>query len=273
MPRITERQQHTNALLEAYIIHIIAEAEARSLQDSFSDTDSDGSDWDSNSDLDSESSSSSSSEGSDGISDAILATLMELHHTRYQQPRRDIPKVHENLKTLLGSYKQDFPDIFRSYVRLTPQCFDDLVTAIQGHPVFHNDSNNPQAPVEEQVAIALFWFGHYGNAASTMKVALWAGISYGSVRDVTIRVMTAICDDRFRYASMPWSNPAEIERAKAWVEENSCPAWRDGWLMVDGTLVPIYQRPHHFGNSYFDQKSNYSLNVQVRQIYQYYHID
>jgi hypothetical protein len=33
--------------------------------------------------------------------------------------------------------------------------------------------------------------------------------------------------------------------------------------MVDGTLVPLFEKPHHFGEGYFDRKSNYSLNVQV----------
>jgi hypothetical protein len=121
-------------------------------------------------------------------------------------------------------------------------------------------------PIEEQLAITLCHFGHYGNAASTMKVALWVGVGYGTIKLVTTQVMKAICDQQFRRATMPWSDPAEIKWAKAWVEGHSCPAWRDGWLMVDGTLVPLFQRPHHHGNSFFDRKSNYSLNVQVRNI-------
>jgi hypothetical protein len=66
-------------------------------------------------------------------------------------------------------------------LHITPQCFDDLVTTIKDDPVFHNNSNNPQMPV----AIALYHFGHYGNAASQMKVALWAGVGYGTVSLVT----------------------------------------------------------------------------------------
>jgi hypothetical protein len=96
-------------------------------------------------------------------------------------------------------------------------------------------------PVEEQLAITLYRFGHYGNAASTMKVALWAGVGYGTIKLVTTWVMKAICDQQFCRATMPWSDPAEIEWAKAWVEGHSCPAWRDGWLMVDGTPVPLFQ--------------------------------
>jgi hypothetical protein len=33
--------------------------------------------------------------------------------------------------------------------------------------------------------------------------------------------------------------------------------------MVDGTLIPLFEKPGHHGEVYFDRKSNYSLNVQV----------
>ena len=120
-------------------------------------------------------------------------------------------------------------------------------------------------PVEQQLAIALYRFGHYGNAASTMKVALWAGVGCGTVRLVTRCVLQACCNQKFRCSSVCWANATAKEHAKAWVEENSCHAWRNGWLMVDGTLVPLYARPAFFGNVFFDRKSNYSLNVQVSQ--------
>lgn len=251
MPRVTERQENVNALLDAFILHLVAQMEA----DAFCvDPDSDNS---SDTDVD-----------DDPITDALLKSIEALYNERYTVPRCDIPKTHENLQLLLDEHRKHFPDIFHSYTRITPECFDNLVDSIKNHPVFHNNSNNQQMPVEEQVAIALYWFGHYGNAASTMKVSLWAGVGYGTVRNIMVRVMTALCDPRFHAAAMPWQNQAEIERAKAWVEGNSCPAWRDGWCMVDGTLVPLFQRPHHYGNTFYDRKSNYSMNVQVRNLTQ-----
>ena len=81
-----------------------------------------------------------------------------------------------------------------------------------------------------------------------------------------MRVMQACCNEQFHCVVMCWLTDEEIEAAKSWVEENSCSAWCEGWLMVDGTLVPMFQQPHHFGNAYFDRKSNYSENVQVSQI-------
>ncbi|KAG5649613.1 hypothetical protein H0H81_002852 [Sphagnurus paluster] len=235
MPRVTDRQQQTNALLDAFVVHLLAKLEADAfVNDSDSDSDSDSD----NSDLGFD---------DDPIAEGLIESIEQL-------------EISESFLMITTTV---FPDIFRSYVQVTPECFDALVGSVQNHPVFHNNSNCQQMPVEDQVAIALYRFEHYGNAASTMKITLWAGVSYGTVKNITVRVMTAICDPRFQAMTMPWSTPAEIERAKAWVEGNSCAAWRDGWLMVDGTFVPLFQQPHHFGNTYFDQKSNYSMNVQL----------
>ncbi len=33
--------------------------------------------------------------------------------------------------------------------------------------------------------------------------------------------------------------------------------------MVDGTLIPLVSKPGHFGEQFFDHKSNYSLSLTV----------
>ncbi|KAF8221558.1 hypothetical protein L208DRAFT_1531044 [Tricholoma matsutake] len=176
MPRKTDRQQETDAILDAFIVQLIAEAEIAAYRDrdSGSDSDSDSSSESSTSDT---SSTSDSMEVDDGVTDVLLETLAELYHTQYQDDHRNIPKTVANIHNLLDVYKIQFPDIFCSYMHMSPDCFDHLVTSIQHHPVFHNNSNHVQMSVEEQLAITLYRFGHYGNAALTMKVALWAGIT------------------------------------------------------------------------------------------------
>ena len=109
----------------------------------------------------------------------------------------------------------------------------------------------------------MYRFGHFGNASSTSDVAQWAGVGYGTVDRCTRRVIRAICDDDFRKIAIRWPTETEKEAAKEWVESMSCEAWRNGYLMVDGTLAPLFARPGLFGTSWFDRKSNYSLNVQV----------
>ncbi|KAE9399470.1 hypothetical protein BT96DRAFT_957252 [Gymnopus androsaceus JB14] len=59
--------------------------------------------------------------------------------------------------------------------------------------------------------------------------------------------------------------PTELEKeeAKKWVEKHSCRAWRDRWCFVNGTLIPLYARPYWYGESYFNRKCHYSLNIQI----------
>jgi hypothetical protein len=257
MPTKSDRAAAADALHQAFLVNLMAEAESQLYEE--------GSD----SEYPSSSSANSSTSSSDDeplplISEAILGTFGLLYSERYLNSREEINKDGTQLHLLLHDYKLNRPEIFRSYLRIDPGCFDDLVQVLKDDPVFHNNSNNPQMPIGEQLAIALFRFGHYGNAASTLKVALWAGIGFGTVPLVTNRVLKAICSERFRKSALHWSSPEAKEAAKAWVQDASCPAWRDGWLMVDGTLVPLFMRPGFFGNTFFDRKSNYSLNVQVR---------
>lgn len=219
----------------------------------------------------SSSSEDSSSDESDGpidfppLSAYFLQGLLSLYSTRYLRDRVLIPKLGQ-LMVLLTVYKIDRPEIFRSYTRLWPSTFNILLSKIYNNPVFHHGSNggeSGQMLVEEQLCIALFHFGHYGNAASVPKVALWAGVGDGTVDLCTRWVMMTLCADEFRQSVVKWPSPEEHEVHKAWVEQRSCTGWCNGWVMVDGTLVPLFSRPGFFGNTWYDRKSNYSMNVQV----------
>jgi hypothetical protein len=255
MPNITDRQSAQEALEAAYLASLAAESDAM-LVDSDTSSSSDS--------HDSESSSSSSEDAPVTMtSEILLDTLGDLYSQRYLNDRQSIQKTTSNMHLLLHEYRVSCPEIFHTYVRVTPECFDAILAAIRDDPVFHNNSQNAQHPMAEQLAIALFRFGHFGNAASTLKVALWAGVGYGTVDSITKRVMTAVCWESFQHRTLHWADESEKETAKAWVGQNSCPAWRDGWLMVDGTLVPLFACPGFYGNTWYDRKSNYSMNVQV----------
>ncbi|KAJ7060787.1 hypothetical protein C8F01DRAFT_957757, partial [Mycena amicta] len=154
------------------------------------------------------------------------------------------------------------PDHFGKRLRINPTTFDRLVHALEQDDVFRNNSELLQAPVEEQLAVALYWFGHDGNAAIQQGVADWAGIGKGTVGLWTKRVMTAVLRPDFLKKYVRYPTDEEKAEAQAWVEKHLCPAWHGGWCFVDGTLVPLASRPFWYGESYFDRKSRYSLNVQ-----------
>jgi hypothetical protein len=193
----------------------------------------------------------------------VRRNFQNMYANRYEAPRDQHPQGPSLMQFTLDQYKTFRPDLFRQDLRVSPDTFDKIVEKIAGHPVFSNNSNAPQFPVEEQLAITLFCFGHYGNAASLERVRKWAGTSKGLVKLATRRVMTALLSPDFMQDAVRLPTDDEKEQAKDWVEEHSCKAWRDGWCLVDGTLIPLYARPYWYGESYFDRKCNYSLNIQV----------
>ncbi|KZT20121.1 hypothetical protein NEOLEDRAFT_1076361 [Neolentinus lepideus HHB14362 ss-1] len=186
-----------------------------------------------------------------------------MYEKRYEQPRDKLPRAAGFLSHVLDVLKTAWPDKFRENLRVSPHTFDKIVAALEKDPVFQNNSDNEQMPVEQQVAITLYRFGHDGNSAGLQQVANWSGVAKGTVGLVTRRVMTAILRPDFMGEAVHYPTPEEKEAAKHWVESHSCRAWRDGWCLVDGTLVPLFERPYWFRESYFDRKSNYSLNVQI----------
>jgi hypothetical protein len=99
---------------------------------------------------------------------------------------------------------------------VTPACFDDILAAIKDDKAFQNDSYNEQTPINQQLAITLFRFGHFGNAASanTMKVALWTGVGYGTVRLFTNWVMLAVGREQFRRSALRWADHSEPSKVR-----------------------------------------------------------
>lgn len=147
---------------------------------------------------------------------------------------------------------------------MAPSTFDEIVTRIQGHSVFHNNSNNPQTEVGIQLAIVLNRFGHYGNAATMEDIGEWAGVSAGTVSNATKRVAIALLSLHDTYVRMPTAE--EKAKSKAFCfAKTQCVKLADGFLSADGSTFPLYQKPAHFGEAYYNRSSRYSFNAQVRQ--------
>lgn len=200
----------------------------------------------------------------DRLTREVRAAIEERYRRRYENSRDSLPRGPAQLPHTLSVLKTQRPDLFRQQLRVWPSTFDRVVARIQNNSVFFNNSNNPQLPVETQLAIALYRFGHNGNAASLQDVANWAGVGKGTVLLCTRRVLAAVLERSFMDAAVRLPTRAEKRRAKRWVRKHSCRAWSGGWCLVDGTLIPLYSRPYWYGESYFDRKCNYSLNIQVR---------
>ena len=54
-----------------------------------------------------------------------------------------------------------------------------------------------------------------------------------------------------------------MRQAQMYAEARTCFTWRNGIFAADGTTVPLFVKPSLFRETFFNQKSNYSLNCQV----------
>lgn len=199
------------------------------------------------------------------LSRRVRQSISALYAKRYWKGtrgarRRSRPAAH--LVFVLRNSTKD-PALFRRELRVNPATFEALVQQLESDSIFINKSSNDQIPVSHQLAITLYRFGHFGNSAGLHKAAQWSGYGKGTVVLATRRVMTAVLRPQFLKMAVHLPTDQEKEEAKEWVERKSCKDWRDGWCFVDGTLILLYARPHWYGESYFDRKCNYSLNLQV----------
>lgn len=198
----------------------------------------------------------------DRLQDTISALRDEVEKARVlhkpDEPPPRAPQLH-----MLVHHEEHRPHLFRQKLRVNPEIFDDILDQISDHPIFHNQSNNPQLPVSIQLAIFLNRAGHYGNAVSLEDVAQWAGVSTGSVVNCTHRVMIALLEEHDRYISFPAGDSEDAELARQFAESRTCPEWRRGFLAIDGSTINLFAKPSYFGESFYDRKSNYSLGCQV----------
>jgi len=73
---------------------------------------------------------------------------------------------------------------------VSPFVFEFILLFIKDHPIFTNNSNNSQAPVDVQLAVILYCMGQFGNGAS--DIVCIAGCSEGSVEKYTDQCFKAI---------------------------------------------------------------------------------
>ena len=103
----------------------------------------------------------------------------------YEMLHGEIPQGPSCMHHVLLALKSACPDQCHEELRITPLTFDTLVAKLASDIILGNNLSNLQMPVEEQLTIMLYQFGHDGNAASLQRVANWAAVGKGTVLLVT----------------------------------------------------------------------------------------
>ncbi|KIY70502.1 hypothetical protein CYLTODRAFT_441951 [Cylindrobasidium torrendii FP15055 ss-10] len=249
-------------------------------------------DSDSDSDSDSSSSSSSESDAMDTSSDssssssdesreaeeqemdddwehrilqmaADIEALKKIQDTRYLRGRGRVVKAGQFNLLIDFALSPEDHNRFVDMVRVSPYVFASILELIEDNPIFHNNSPNPQEPVELQLAVALYRLGRYGNGASVKDVARVFGIGDGTAELYTERCMTAIESLQHLFVRQLTAEEKEVE--KEWMDKQLGfrGLWREGYIMYDGTIVVIFNKPARDGTTYYTRKSNYGLNTQI----------
>ena len=205
-------------------------------------------------------------------SDSSLDKLMELKAgilaSRYLGPRSAIPKQIGYRDILF-----DMPDGgFRQALRMSKPTFDYVLSLIEMHPVFHNNSLNPQMEPRVQLATALERFGCDGNGISTGRVAALMGISFneaifnlnlgignGTVTLYTERTIKAIISLKDEFIT--WPSDARRKDSSEYFEDEFGISGAVG--IIDGTHIHFHERPHIDGEVFWTRKGRYSLNGTV----------
>ncbi|EFP82451.2 uncharacterized protein PGTG_08407 [Puccinia graminis f. sp. tritici CRL 75-36-700-3] len=185
----------------------------------------------------------------------VAEILEELLSHRYLS-LRTTPTTHDDydLAKLFDMRDNDF----KQAVRTTKDGFLWLLDRIRHHPIFYSNSPRPQLPIPHQLALTLERLGSNGNGASVGRFSRNLSVGRGTVIKVSRRVIQAINEVSTNYIVWP-NKERRAEISEVMTEEGF-----EGCIgFVDGTTIPLHQRPGLDGEVYWDRKKQYSINCQV----------
>ena len=142
-----------------------------------------------------------------------------------------LPKSDHWIKNVLAN----FDDCrMHQMLRTSKAEFFHILNLISDDPIFQNQRNVPQLPIELQLKIALFRFGGYGDSAAVRQVVTIFGVGDGGT------VMHAIIHLKSKYLIWP-SVPSVEERKKIVSSTMHELPYCVGYL--DGTEVRLFEAP------------------------------
>ena len=149
-------------------------------------------------------------------------------------------------------------DRFLSFFRMTRESFTKLAGLIGNDPIFYNNSHNPQVSPILQLATCLYFLGAYGS--STVRGAAQLGIGEGTAHLYCQRCLIALVRMSPQYICCPVPGSIEFRTMRNDIERESGFPGCVGFL--DGTDIVLQYSPSFHGESYFNRKKRYGLNVQ-----------
>ena len=150
------------------------------------------------------------------------------------------------------------PTNFKQLFRTEYSSYLHLVNLIKNHSVFQNSSQNQQRDPAMQLAVALARFGSNGNGTAIAHLQTIFHIGHGTILSYTNRVIEALLSLKDELLSWP-DKQQRLESSQVMQQEGfpGCVGF------VDGTTIPLSQKPALHGEVYFDCKKRCTATLEV----------
>lgn len=190
----------------------------------------------------------------DEIMDDAAEVIQNISFMRYGF-RSSVPKNYlwfEETLQLLDDKR------FKIMMRCTRARFNMILDLIKDNELFHGVNSNKQFTPYFQLALVMYRLGSNGTGASIAKIASLFGVGDGGTIDkVTWRVFRCILALEDDYVK--W--PSDQEKAEIILETSHELPHCIGYL--DGTEIPLQDKPMEDHVSYYSRKKQYSIKAQV----------
>lgn len=190
----------------------------------------------------------------------LLGFLQYINEKRYLQRRTfdSRPLVYD-----LSTLESLCPNTFKQICRTTHDSFKQLFNLVKDDPAFHNSSLNHQWDPSIQLATGLCRLGSNGNGAAVRKISTLFGFGYGTTVLYTARTIKVIIKLKKKF--LTWPTITERSESSLVMQQEGFPGCIG---FVNGTTIPLSQKPALDGNVYWDQKKRYLFYSNK---YRYHH--
>ena len=152
---------------------------------------------------------------------------------------------------------------FKFHFRVTRACFWELVLLIKNHDAFKNSRADGRGkapkPAEENLLVLLKHFGCEGNAASSISLGNFFGISVGAVdvcKDAALEALLSLEGN-----THSWPSAEERRHVSTRIKDKHL--FPDCVGLTDGTLLPLQFRPLLHGENCLSRKKFHAVVMLV----------
>ncbi|KAG0251259.1 hypothetical protein BGZ95_006950 [Linnemannia exigua] len=185
----------------------------------------------------------------------LAASLFFVESARFLSP------TEQNRRARLffdEQFDNTMPHHFKALFRTTKESFFSLLRLIEGHRIYQNNSRNQQTPAYVQLGVTLSRLGTNGTGSSVAQHEAHFGFSAGAVVDFTRRTISALMDHRDEW--IQWPDERRREEISQVMELEGFPGCVG---FIDGTTLPLSQKPALDGEVYFDRKKICDIDRRI----------